>query len=112
MAANIQFRNYIRNTLNITEHVATVIVDNQHADNVEFYGNKTSKEILNLLDANNELPHPMAGQNGHPPNEKIRLDVVDRDTIMELSKYAKYIALVQRDHSPQLGTAANLKIIA
>lgn len=109
MAAPIQFRAWMEGTLLIRPVLSLHMTDNEGLDSVEALANRTTSQIREDIKSMRKAPHPA------PPaaNANATLGVTAREsmTIHRISKYGKYLILVQRAHSIALGTIANLLFI-
>ena len=110
MAANvIRFRAWLEGDLLIRAVLSLHMTDTEGLDSVESLANRTTSQIREDIKSMRRASHPAPPANN--PNATIGVTARESMTIHRISKYGKYLVLVQRVHTPALGTIANLLFI-
>ncbi|CAJ1969804.1 unnamed protein product [Cylindrotheca closterium] len=106
MAAVIQFCNWCKTNLLIQPALTQHMTDVEGLDSVDSFGvNRTTSQVCEDIKSMRRAPDPTNA------NATIRVTTRESMTIHCISKYGKLLILVQRTHTPALGTIPNLLFI-
>ncbi|CAJ1953770.1 unnamed protein product [Cylindrotheca closterium] len=105
MAAIIQFRNWCETDLLIRPALMQHMTDVEGLDSVDSFANRTTSQVREDIKSMRRAPDPTNA------NATIGVTARESMTIHRISKYGKLLILVQRTHTPALGTIPNLLFI-
>ncbi|CAJ1937538.1 unnamed protein product [Cylindrotheca closterium] len=105
MAAVIQFRNWCKVDLLIRPVLTQHMIDVEGLDSVDSFANRTTSQVCEDIKSMRRAPDP------NNANATVGVTARESMTIHRISKYGKLLILVQRTHTPALGTIPNLLFI-